>query len=66
MLDDQELNRELNQEDKKYLEEFKNVEVLSFSNTKIKSLANFPDIPDLKRVSNPSYHLYFDVDWAEC
>jgi hypothetical protein len=38
-------------EDKKYLEEFKNVEVLSFSNTALKSLVNFPDLPELKRVS---------------
>ena len=50
MFDDQKLERELNAEDKAYLEEFKNVEVLSFSNTQIKSLANFPDFPDLKRV----------------
>jgi hypothetical protein len=49
-LDDQQLNRSLTAEDKAYLEEFKNVEVLSFSNTALKSLVNLPDLPELKRV----------------
>ena len=50
ILDDQKLERALTKEDKSYLEEFKNVEILSFSNTAITSLDNFPDIPELKRV----------------
>lgn len=50
ILDDQKLDRELSADDKKYLEEFKNVELLSFSNTALKSLSNFPELPDLKRV----------------
>jgi hypothetical protein len=50
-LDDQQLNRSLTAEDKAYLEEFKNVEILSFSNTALKSLVNLPDLPELKRVS---------------
>jgi hypothetical protein len=50
ILDDQQLNRSLTADDKKYLEEFKNVEVLSFSNTALKSLENLPDLPELKRV----------------
>lgn len=50
ILDDQQLNRSLTAEDKAYLEEFKNVEILSFSNTALKSLVNLPDLPELKRV----------------
>lgn len=50
MLDDQELNRELTQDDKKYLEEFKNVAILSFTNTKITSLKNFPALAELRRI----------------
>lgn len=40
----------MTKEDKTYLEEFKNVEILSFSNTALASLDNLPDMPDLKRV----------------
>lgn len=50
ILDDQELNRDLTPEDKAYLEEFSNVQLLSFSNTKVSSLKNLPDLPDLKRI----------------
>jgi Ran GTPase-activating protein (RanGAP) involved in mRNA processing and transport len=50
MLDDQELNRELTADDKAYLEEFKNVAILSFTNTKITSLNNFPDLEELRRI----------------
>lgn len=50
MFDDQQLNRELTAEDKTYLETFVNVELLSFTNTALKSLANFPDLEDLKRI----------------
>lgn len=50
ILDDQQLNRELTGDDKKYLEEFVNVELLSFSNTGLTSLANLPELPELKRI----------------
>ncbi len=56
-MDDQQLDRSLTAEDKTYLEEFKNVEILSFSNTALKSLVNLPDLPELKRVSN-TIHQY--------
>jgi hypothetical protein len=57
-LDDQQLNRSLTAEDKAYLEEFKNVEILSFSNTALKSLVNLPDLPELKRVSEDHSQSY--------
>ena len=50
-MDDQRLDRELSPEDKTYLEEFKQVEILAFSNTGVKSLKNFPELKELKRVS---------------
>jgi len=50
MLDDQELNRELTADDKQYLEEFTNVAILSFTNTKITSLNNLPDLEQLRRI----------------
>jgi hypothetical protein len=50
MFDDQKLSRELTADDKKYLEEFVNVELLSFTNTELKALTNLPDLPDLKRI----------------
>lgn len=50
ILDDQVLNRDLTEEDKKYLEEFKQVAILSFTNTKITSLKNFPELPELRRI----------------
>ncbi len=50
ILDDHELNRELTVEDKAYLEEFVNVELLSFSNTGLRSLRNLPELPELKRI----------------
>ena len=50
MLDDQELNRELTKDDQAYLEEFKNVAILSFTNTKITSLKNFPALAELRRI----------------
>jgi hypothetical protein len=49
-LDDQELNRELTADDQIYLEEFSNVQLLAFSNTKLTSLKNFPELPELRRV----------------
>lgn len=60
ILDDQQLNRSLTAEDKAYLEEFKNVEILSFSNTALKSLVNLPDLPELKRVcaDHDQTHMY--------
>ena len=50
LLEDQELNRELTADDKAYLEEFVNVELLSFSKTGLKSLRNLPELPELKRI----------------
>jgi hypothetical protein len=50
----------LTEEDKKYLEEFKNVEILSFSNTQLRSLANLPDLPELKRVGTHTHSLTID------
>jgi hypothetical protein len=42
----------LSADDKKYLEEFKNLETLALNQTGIKTLANLPDVPELGRVSN--------------
>jgi hypothetical protein len=49
----------LTKEDKSYLEEYKNVEYISFNNTGITSLDNFPDIPELKRVIITNYKYFF-------
>jgi hypothetical protein len=49
-LDDHPLNRELTADDKEYLEEFKNVQLLSCSNMNLTSLRNFPNLPELRRV----------------
>ena len=62
ILDDQQLNRSLTAEDKAYLEEFKNVEILSFSNTALKSLVNLPDLPELKRVSEDHSQSYVQIE----
>jgi hypothetical protein len=42
----------LTEEDKKFLEEFTNLELLSMNQTNIKSTANFPDAPNLIRVGS--------------
>lgn len=41
----------MTEEDKKFLEEFTNLELLSMNQTSIKTLKNFPDAPNLIRVS---------------
>jgi hypothetical protein len=43
---------QLTEDDKKFMEEFVNLELLAMNNTGIKSLANMPDAPKLQRVSN--------------
>jgi hypothetical protein len=41
----------LTEEDKKFLEEFVNLEMLAMNNTGLKSLQNLPEAPELSRVS---------------
>jgi len=42
----------LTEDDKKFLEEFVNLELLAMNDTGLKSLANLPDAPKLIRVSS--------------
>ena len=49
ILDELKVER-LSLEDKKFLEEFTNLELLSLNQTNIKSTANFPDAPNLVRL----------------
>ena len=41
----------LTEDDKKFLEEFVNLEMLAMNNTGLKSLQNLPEAPELSRVS---------------
>lgn len=41
---------QLSEEDKKFIEEFTNMELLAMNNTGIKTLVNMPDAPKLQRV----------------
>lgn len=50
MLDDAPIEK-LSAEDKEFIQEFKNLELISFNSTKIASLQNFPTLLTLKRVS---------------
>ena len=50
VLDEAQIEK-LTVEDKEFIEEFKNLEMLSFNLTKINTLENFPKLPTLKRVS---------------
>ena len=50
MLDDAPIEK-LSVEDKEFIQEFKNLELISFNSTKIASLQNFPTLLTLKRVS---------------
>ena len=50
MLDDAPIEK-LSVEDKDFIQEFKNLELISFNSTKIASLQNFPTLLTLKRVS---------------
>lgn len=47
---DEAVIEKLTVEDKEFIQEFKNLEMLSFNLTKISSLENFPTLPSLKRV----------------
>lgn len=49
ILDDLKITQ-LTADDKTFLEEFKNLEVLAMNNTGIKSLVNLPDAPNLVRI----------------
>lgn len=51
ILDDQDLSKGLSEDDKKYLEEFVDVKVLSLTSTKINALDKLPDLKELERVS---------------
>ena len=42
---------QISTEDKAFLEEFTNLETLALNMTKLASTVNFPDIPNLQRVS---------------
>lgn len=46
---------QLSEDDKKFLEEFENLETLAMNNTGIKSLSNLPNAPSLGRVSSRHY-----------
>jgi hypothetical protein len=48
-------------DDKKFLEEFTQLELLALNSTGIKSLNNLPDAPYLKRVREEE-ETYFTVD----
>ena len=50
ILDDQDLSKGLSDDDKKYLEEFIDVKILSLTNTKINALNKLPDLKELERV----------------
>ncbi len=50
MLDDQDLSKGLSDDDKKYLEEFENIQVLGLTNTKINALDKLPELESLRRV----------------
>jgi hypothetical protein len=50
MLDDQDLSKGLSEDDKKYLEEFKNIQILGLTNSKINALNMLPDLDTIKRV----------------
>jgi hypothetical protein len=52
MLDDQDLSKGLSDDDKKYLEEFENIQVLGLTNTKINSLDKLPELESLRRVGH--------------
>jgi hypothetical protein len=41
---------QLSPDDKKFIEEFTNMELLAMNNTGIKNLKNLPDAPKLQRV----------------
>jgi hypothetical protein len=62
ILDELEIQR-LTPDDKKFLEEFTNLELLAMNSTKLKSTANLPDAPALVRVRQlrimSRYTLYF-------
>lgn len=47
----------LSDDDKKFLEEFTNLEMLAMNNTGIKSLANLPDAPALTRIELTDNHM---------
>lgn len=49
ILDDLKITQ-LNADDKKFIEEFTNMELLAMNNTGIKNLDNMPDAPKLQRV----------------
>jgi hypothetical protein len=42
----------LSPDDKKFIEEFTNMELLAMNNTGIKNLKNLPDAPKLQRVGD--------------
>lgn len=47
---DEAVIEKLTKEDKEFIEEFKNLEMLSFNLTKISSLENFPALSTLKKI----------------
>ena len=55
MLDDQDLSKGLSDDDKKYLEEFENIQVLGLTNTKINALDKLPEIESLRRVGHKTW-----------
>ena len=55
LLDEMQVEK-LTEDDKKFLEEFKDLDVLCMNQTSLRSCANFPDSPNLKRLElNENY-----------
>lgn len=45
--------KHIEEDDRKFISEFKNLEMLSMNQTELQTIENFPEIPQLLRVSRP-------------
>lgn len=54
---DETIIESISEEDKTFLEQFKNLETIQLNMTRLKSLENFPKIDTLKRVELAENHL---------
>ena len=64
ILDDLKITQ-LNADDKKFIEEFTNMELLAMNNTGIKNLDNMPDAPKLQRVYPHSILINYQVEMTD-
>ena len=64
ILDHWDLSKGLSEDDKKYLEEFVDLKILSLSNTKISAMDKLPDLKGLKRVFICLPYNTTLIDWA--